>query len=63
LGSKNGVVSFYTPNSSESVLKILAHNAIVKSVDFTKNGNYMSTIGSDNTLKIFDMRNYFKEIS
>ena len=35
VGSDKGVVSFYTPNSSDAVLKILSHNAIVKSIDFT----------------------------
>lgn len=48
VGSTKGTVSFFTPNSSDVVLKVLCHNSMVNSVDFTQNGYYMSTVGSDN---------------
>ena len=62
VGSKNGTVSFFSPNSADCVLKVLAHNGRVNSFDFYRNSNYMVSVGSDKQMKVFDIRNTFKEV-
>ena len=62
VSSNKGIISFYTPNSGEPALKVLAHNAIVNDMAFTKDGNYMVTTGSDNLMKVFDIRKIYKEV-
>lgn len=62
VSSPKGVVDFYSPNSSESLLKVLAHNSRVNSIDFSTCGNYMLSAGSDRQCKVFDIRHTFKEL-
>lgn len=62
VGSPKGIVNIFSPNSQEPVLKILAHNGVVNSIDFSKDGNYMISSGSDCQFKIFDIRNSFTEL-
>jgi U3 small nucleolar RNA-associated protein 7 len=62
VGSTRGTVSLYSPNSGEPVVKVLAHNGHVNSFDFTQDGNYLITAGSDHQMKVFDIRNTFKEV-
>lgn len=60
--SNKGVVRVYSPNSQEPLLQILAHNAPVNSIDFSRDGNYMLTAGGDRRFKIFDVRNTYQEL-
>jgi U3 small nucleolar RNA-associated protein 7 len=60
--SPKGIVSIFSPNSQEPLLKILAHNGVVNSIDFSRDGNYMLTCGSDSQFKVFDIRKSFAEL-
>lgn len=62
VGSSKGVVHVYSPNSQEPLLRILAHNANVNSLDFSRDGNYMLTGGSDRQFKLFDIRRTNQEL-
>ena len=48
----------YSPNTSEAIVQILAHKANVASLSVTQNGNYMSTVGTDGLMKVWDLRTY-----
>ena len=62
IASNKGTVSLYTPNSSDPAIKLLAHSGTVNSFDFSKDGRYVVTAGSDNQMKVFDIRQNFKEL-
>ena len=62
MASPKGVVKVFSPNSQEPLLQILAHNAPVTSLDFSRDGSYMLTGGADCRFKIWDIRNTFKEL-
>lgn len=41
---------------------MLAHSGTVTGFDFTRDGRYIVTTGSDNTMKVFDIRQSFTEL-
>lgn len=54
VGSTNGVVSLWTPNIKEPVLKVLAHKAPVYALDCYR--DYFVSSGGDGKWKVFDLR-------
>ena len=66
LGHSNGTVSLWSPNMSESVVRVLAHRGGVKSVVVDESvagggmngGRYMATAGLDGMVKVWDCRNW-----
>jgi len=62
VSSPKGVVKVFSPNSQEPLLQILAHNAPVTSLDFSRDGNYLLTAGGDCRFKIWDIRNSYHEV-
>ena len=58
-GHMNGVVSLWSPASSEYLVKMLCHKgAPIHSLAVDKSGRYMVTGGADSQVKIFDLRMY-----
>ncbi|EGG15662.1 WD40 repeat-containing protein [Cavenderia fasciculata] len=61
-GDAAGVVSLWTPNTPNPVVKILAHSGNVTGVATSLSGNYMVTAGHEGVVKVFDLRNSFQEM-
>ncbi|KAK0634699.1 WD40-repeat-containing domain protein [Bombardia bombarda] len=65
MGHQNGTVTMWTPNSSEPVVKLLAHRGPVRSLAVDREGRYMVSTGQDNKMAVWDIRmlrevnNYF----
>jgi len=58
-GHMNGVVSLWSPASSEYLVKMLCHKgAPVHSLAVDKSGRYMVTGGADSQVRIWDLRMY-----
>ncbi|KYQ89274.1 WD40 repeat-containing protein [Tieghemostelium lacteum] len=62
LGYENGVVEMFIPNSKKPVVKVLCHKTPVNAMAVSLNGNFMVTGGSDCMVKVFDLRNTYKEL-
>lgn len=62
VGSPKGIVSVYIPSQSSAAVKINCHNAQVKASKFSSCGRYMASVGSDSSVKIWDVRNTFQSI-
>lgn len=60
LGDRRGVVSMYSPNISQPVVRMLCHKSAILSISVQKDGNYMVTTSSDGFMKIWDIRTYKK---
>lgn len=58
LGHKNGVVSFWTPVTSNALVKMSVHKGPVTSIDFDPKGENMITTGTDRKVKIWDLRTF-----
>ncbi|XP_077369973.1 WD repeat-containing protein 46 [Festucalex cinctus] len=58
LGHHNGTVSLWSPSQKEPLVKMLCHQAGVRSVAVDKTGTYMVTSGMDKKLKVFDVRTF-----
>jgi U3 small nucleolar RNA-associated protein 7 len=58
LGHSNGVVTMWSPNVKEPLVKMLCHKSALKSMAINSNGNYMVTSGLDHLLSIWDLRTY-----
>ncbi|KAL2101993.1 hypothetical protein ACEWY4_003754 [Coilia grayii] len=56
LGHPNGIVSLWSPNQKEPLVKMLCHQGAVRSVAVDKTGTYMVTSGLDKKLKVYDIR-------
>jgi U3 small nucleolar RNA-associated protein 7 len=52
IGDQRGVVSMYSPNCTQPLVKILSHKSSVLSLAFHNDGNYMATTGNDGLLKV-----------
>uniref|UniRef100_A0A674H905 BING4 C-terminal domain-containing protein n=1 Tax=Taeniopygia guttata TaxID=59729 RepID=A0A674H905_TAEGU len=57
LGHANGVVSMWTPNTEEPVLRLLAHRGSVRGLAADAAGRLLATSGLDRKIRIFDLRN------
>ncbi|XP_018617826.2 WD repeat-containing protein 46 isoform X1 [Scleropages formosus] len=56
LGHPTGVVTLWSPNQREPLVKMLCHRGGVRSIAVDKTGTYMVTSGLDRKLKVFDIR-------
>ena len=60
LADRRGVVSMYSPNIGQSLIRMLCHKSAISSIAVQKDGNYMVTTGNDGLMKIWDLRTYKK---
>ncbi|RLN93885.1 hypothetical protein BBJ28_00012941, partial [Nothophytophthora sp. Chile5] len=58
LGHANGIVSLWTPNMSDAVVKMQCHQGPVRSMGIDGSGKYLVTAGADRKVKVFDLRKY-----
>lgn len=58
LGHSSGVVTLWSPNVKEPLVKMLCHKSAVKSLAINQSGNYMITSGLDHLLNVWDLRTY-----
>jgi U3 small nucleolar RNA-associated protein 7 len=56
LGDGGGRVHFHTPNTSEPLVKLLAHQGAVSSV--AMRGNTLVTAGNEGKVKLYDIRTF-----
>ena len=60
-GHSNGLLQMWTPNyGSTPVVKIFAHSSGINSCCVDLEGNYLTTVGNDTKMKIWDLRNSYK---
>lgn len=58
LGHNSGTVTMWSPNVKEPLVKMMTHVGSVCALAVDKTGNYMATAGTENKLKIWDLRTY-----
>ena len=62
-GHQNGTVTLWSPNSSEPLVKLLAHRGPVRSMAIDREGRYMVSTGQDCRMNIWDVRMFKGEVS
>ncbi|KAK5660798.1 hypothetical protein OQA88_12166 [Cercophora sp. LCS_1] len=62
VGHQNGTVSLWSPNSTEPLVKLLAHRGPVRSLAIDREGRYMVSTGQDCKMAVWDIR-MFKEVN
>lgn len=62
VGHQNGTVTLWSPNSSEPLVKLLAHRGPVRSLAMDRIGRYMVSTGQDQRMAVWDIR-MFKEVN
>ncbi|PSR85571.1 WD40-repeat-containing domain protein [Coniella lustricola] len=62
IGHQNGTVTLWSPNSSDPLVKLLAHKGPVRSMAVDREGRYMVTAGQDKKMAVWDVR-MFKEVN
>uniref|UniRef100_A0A914XMV2 WD repeat-containing protein 46 n=1 Tax=Plectus sambesii TaxID=2011161 RepID=A0A914XMV2_9BILA len=60
-GHPNGVVTLWSPNVKEPLVRMLAHSSGIRGVAVDQTGTYMATTGMDRKLRIWDVRQ-FKQV-
>lgn len=60
IGDRRGVVSMFSPNTSQPLVKMLCHKSSISSLAIQKDGYYMVTTGNDGLMKVWDLRTYKK---
>ncbi|CAH0475608.1 unnamed protein product [Peronospora belbahrii] len=58
LGHASGIVTLWTPNMSEAVVKMQCHQGPIRSMGIDSSGKYLVTAGADRKVKVFDLRKY-----
>ncbi|OQR82071.1 hypothetical protein THRCLA_11160 [Thraustotheca clavata] len=58
LGHANGLVTLWTPNLSEPVIKMKCHDGPIRGIAIDRSGKYIVTTASDRKMKVFDLRTY-----
>ncbi|KAG6580405.1 WD40-repeat-containing subunit of the 18S rRNA processing complex [Phytophthora cinnamomi] len=58
LGHASGIVTLWTPNMSDAVVKMQCHQGPIRSLGIDSSGKYLVTAGADRKVKIFDLRKY-----
>ena len=61
-GHQKGVVTLWSPNSSQPLVKLLAHKGPVRSLAVDRGGRYMVSAGQDLKMAVWDIR-MFKEVN
>ncbi len=62
MGHQNGTVTLWSPNSTEPLVKLLAHRGPVRAQAVDREGRYMVTAGQDLKMSVWDIRT-FKEVN
>ncbi|ORY64442.1 BING4CT domain-containing protein [Pseudomassariella vexata] len=62
VGHGNGTVTLWSPNSTEPLVKLLAHNGPVRSIAVDREGRYMVSTGQDRKMAVWDIR-MFKQVN
>ncbi|KAL7624327.1 putative U3 small nucleolar RNA-associated protein 7 [Parahypoxylon ruwenzoriense] len=62
VGHQNGTVTLWSPNSTEPLVKLLAHKGPVRSLAVDREGRYMVSAGQDCKMAVWDVR-MFKEVN
>lgn len=62
-GSAKGVVSLWSPNSKEYLMKVLCHKNTVSNVEIDRSGTYMVTTGLDSKVNVWDLRNTYTQMN
>jgi U3 small nucleolar RNA-associated protein 7 len=62
VGHQDGTMTLWSPNSSEPLVKLLAHKAPVRSIAVDREGRYMVSTGQDSRMAVWDIR-MFKEVN
>ncbi|KAI0163240.1 BING4CT domain-containing protein [Pestalotiopsis sp. NC0098] len=62
VGHQNGTVTLWSPNSTEPLVKLLAHKGPVRSLAMDREGRYMVSTGQDRKMAVWDVR-MFKEVN
>lgn len=62
MGHNNGTVTLWSPNSSDPLVKLLAHKGPVRSLAIDREGRYMVSTGQDSRMAVWDIR-MFKEVN
>ncbi|KAM0686978.1 WD repeat-containing protein 46 [Conglomerata obtusa] len=63
LGGEDGVISLFSPNQQEFLIKVMCHRSKVRNIQIDRHGNNMITSGDDNEIKIWDLRNNMEPIN
>lgn len=58
LGHASGIVTLWTPNMSDAVVKMQCHQGPIRSMGVDSSGKYLITAGADRKVKVFDLRKY-----
>ena len=58
IGSQNGTVSLWSPNSTTPLVKLLVSKGPVRSVAIDREGRYMVSTGQDLKMSVWDIRTY-----
>lgn len=56
VGHQNGTVTLWSPNSSDPLVKLLAHRGPVRDVAVDREGRYMVSAGQDRKMAVWDLR-------
>lgn len=57
IADARGIVTMWSPNINKPVIKLISHNGPCTQLSIDMRGLYMTTTGTDNKLKIYDIRN------
>ena len=63
IGSPKGMVSVFVPSQPQAAVKINCHNAQVRAHGYSSCGKYLATVGSDSSVKIWDIRRTFQQVA
>lgn len=62
VGTSSGIVSLWAPSQKAYLMKIKCHKSAITGIQIDRSGNNIVTTGTDNKIKIFDIRNTYKPI-
>lgn len=62
-GDCKGVVSLWSPNSKEYLVKVLCHRNTVSGIEVSRCGGYMVTAGMDSRVNVWDLRNTYTQVN
>jgi U3 small nucleolar RNA-associated protein 7 len=62
-GARNGIVSLWSPNAQENLMKVHCHKSAVSSIEIDRTGGLMVTAGLDNKINVWDLRNTYSQLN